>query len=827
MVSLITTISVVQELPDILDTSLEGVFRWVLYVIALLLGMTIGGIVVNLAYQLKERSLIKNSTARWPDHWPKPKELFTKNLNDDSRYIAVSTKEALGSGAYRLGRLYPRSRLGQFVVKHVPASSYLFGGLREWLLKRLTYEVWVNRDNRMQHVAIMGPTGKGKSTKFAIPAIALGAWEENTSYFIIDVKTPQIIRTFAGLYRKMDKRKQVLFVDPWSIDESLGFEPLWRATPEEKDIISNVIATYSPSGQEVQESGNSEFFNIQATRTIRGLLDLAQYWPRRFVNLPCVQQLVAAGGNSIVAAYKNAPSLQPSLEATVQSAVSVARATPEAIRNHEGNKEIHEALDVLDRSGFDIVAAVKKMRSYYEQHKLGKLTDEEFAIREEEFQKHIKSTYEYRQQELKRLIDSKGEFINMPDDTRNSVVATVANKLDYFAVPNIARIFSEDELQVDTLVKRPCLMVIGAPMAKLEVGSMFVASIMSNLATNAVFQRGYAIEKGEIENPVDVFMILDEFPQLNIRSAPRALATFRGFRCGLFLVYQDRGQLRKLYGDGELTNIETNCVHKVLLQGSHEDVAKHYADAIGDVPILKRSESGSSGEKSVSVSVERVPLMTLRDVKDMALNGEARKDMALSVGSQVPAFPLLPIPYFEDPMLRKLLGMKRAINKKGMPWQWKERWSMKHDQNSKFINRRPRDHYDPYEQIVNFLIGRPTEAIEVDGKIKREKVYYELMEPILDLDAIGARPPQKGASGMRLELGGLPGRTGQPSATGTPKPALGKPLAPTYGDDLRLLVTEDFRKPGAISKKPLPGGKITDRFATETATKTSSGGQNG
>lgn len=818
MAAVFPALGLIQGLPHTLETSLESNLPVFLYFVLFVVGGGLGAASATFIYRLKERSLIKNSMARWPEHWPQPKDLFSRDPDRPGRYTSMPTSEALGSGAYRLGRVFPRSYLGQLAVKYISPSSYLFGGIRERLLNRSTDEVWVSLEKRLQHVAIMGPTGKGKSTKFAIPAIALGAWEDNTSYFVIDVKTPQLIRTFASLYKKMNKR--VLFIDPWSVDESLGFEPLWRASGEEKDIIADVIATYSPSGQEVQESGNSEFFNEQATRTIRGLLDLAQYWPRRFVNLPCVQQLVAAGGDAIVNAFKNAPNIQPTKEETVESAILVSKASAEELREHQAHQELHKALDVLDRSGFDIVAAVRKMRSYYKQNELGKIDDEDLAVREKAFKEHVESLYDYRQQELRRLIESRGEFFSMPDDTRNSVISTVTNKVKFFSTPNIARVFSEDELSIETLVNKPCLMIIGAPMAKLRVGSMFVASLMSNLATNAVFQRGLALERGEIEDPVNVFMILDEFPQLNIRSAPQALATFRSFKCGLFLVYQDRGQLRKLYGDGELTNIEGNLVHKVLLQGSHEDAAKFYSDAIGDATILKRSESGTGEHKSISTSVERVPLMTQRDVKDMVLNGEPRDEMALSVGAEVPAFPLLPIPFYEDPMLRKLLGMKRKVYKKGAPWKWRERWSLNYDKSSKFIHRRPREHYDVYEQVLNFLIGRPQEEVEVDGKIRIEKIYYELMEPIIDLDAIGAKAKKVGSGGQKSMLGGI---AGQPSGGMRSGPR--KPLAPMYGDDLRTLVTEDFRKPGVISEKPLPGGKISERLAATSTSNENEEGQ--
>src|SRR5690606_33095631 len=212
--------------------------------------------------------------------------------------------------------------------------------------------------------------------------------------------------------------------------------------------------------------------------------------------------------------------------------------------------------------------------------------------------------------------------------------------------------------------------------------------------------------------------------------------------------YQDRGQLKKLYGE-DFTNIEANCIHQILLQGAHIDTCEFYAKALGEVSIEKRSESGSDGEKkNVSKSIERVRLMDVNDVRDMRLNGERKEKMALSVGGETPPFPFIPVSYWDDPIIRKLLGLELKVAKNGPFWTWQDMWTPRIDPDDKYIHRRKRNRRnpendpvshrldDPYGQYVDYLIGRPKERVVRDGREVVEVLYDELEVPSLDLGVI-------------------------------------------------------------------------------------------
>lgn len=790
-----------------------------------IVGVVVGAVVSVMALNRARAASVRNSQARYPRDWAKRSEIFTRDWGKHQGYYDITGKQVVSSdkysGSVRIGRLYPRFEIFKLVPEMWPLTR-----VREWVLRKTTREVWIPYGARFTHWGIAGPTGKGKSTAFAHPQLAYGALEENTAYFAIDVKSPQFTRMYSRSYKNAGK--EVYFFDPWSIDESLGFEPLWRAPAEVLNEISEVVATYSTKGESA-EGGNSEFFNLAAQRVMRGLVELAQFWPRRYCNLPAVRQLVVAGFDKVEAAFRQAPAMLPTF-ADLEAAIDVVLGADEEMLRQvprDPAADVTRALEVLDRAGYRIAHLTKNMRRYRAQRDAGSITAEKFSQAEKAFWTEVRTECDRRKLQLQKLIEGQGEYLDMPPETKGSVMSTLTNKISWFQDENVAKAFSRDELDVRRIVERPCLLLVGAPMAKLNVGSLFVASILTNLAINAIFQRGAAIEAGAKNVwKGGTIALLDEFPQLNIRKASQALATFRGFKGALFLIYQDRGQLKKLYGE-DFTNIEANCVHQVLLQGAHIETCKFYAEAIGQVSIEKRSESGTDGDgkKNISKSIERVSRVDTNDIRDGRLNGQTKEKLAFSVGGETPAFPFIPVPYWEDPLIRKLLDLELTVVKEGPFWNWTDYWQPRIDPDDKYIHRRKRNRRDPendpvshrlddaFGQYVEYLIGRPKERVVRDGREVVEVVYDELEVPNLDLAAILG---QKGGAQP------APGQARNPAAPAPPPPAGGPggPAAkaneqgqvPVYGADFRKLVNEDFKDAQPLSMDPPAGGDLRERI---------------
>lgn len=765
----------------------------------------------------------KKNKPRWPRDWPKKKEIFTSDPDPAKPgYLSYSPQEAIGTGAMPLGRTYPRLRLFP--------DTYPLRGLRRWVEYLTSKPVWIPYKKRFQHLGVLGATGKGKSTSYAIPALAYGAFEENTAYFSIDVKSPQFQRMFAHLYKKAGK--SVFFFDPWSLDETLAFEPLWRAHDEKKDIIAEVINTYSTSGGDMQTSENSEFFKVASNRLLRGILELAQYWPRQYCNLPCVQQLVSAGGNAIAEAFEKSDELMPSLDELLAAVEKIVEADDEDLEEPRSDI-MNGALAILNRSGYRLNFVVKRMRRIKERYENDEINDQQYQSADKAFWAQVKHEWLQRQEDLERLMNKQGEFIQAPEDTRNSIVSTLSNKVEWFRDPNIAKAFSRDELNIQALIDRPCLFLIGAPMAKLKVGSLFVASIISNLSINAVYQRGMALEKSDREvSSHGIFFMLDEFPQLQISDAPSHLATFRGFKAGLVMIYQERGQLRKLYGD-DLSTMEGNMVHKILLQGAHEDTAEFYAEkAIGHAQVEVESKSGVRGEKqSISRSIEEKPLMTTTDVRDMRLNGDRKPQLALSVGSDVPPFPLRPIPFYEDPTLRKMLGLERELIKTGPSgqetwkwWHWNEYWNPQ-TESDPYLSRRKMKSPAQREEDVDDPVHRRAQdeyTQLLDYLLNRRNVFDELQVPQLKLPDIGVTENDpRGSAVSQAQQSSFGG--GPPGMNDGPEVPVSM-LVPVYGQDVRNLINDDFQDLSPIKESEGEGGTLANRLGVDLGMASGPGG---
>jgi type IV secretory pathway TraG/TraD family ATPase VirD4 len=773
------------------------------------LGVLFGKVLTHALYR---RGLDRNKP-RYPRDWPDVNAMLTNNPDPTKPgYMSLPPHKALGSGAMPFGRTMPKFSLFP--------DMYPFRELRRRVEYLTSKPIQIPPLKRYQHLSVLGATGKGKSTAVGLRVLAYGALEKNTSYVAVDVKSPEFLRMFSTLYREWGK--DLVFFDPFS-DETLGFEPLWRSTDEDKKIIAEVIAAYSTEAGQQSSSDNSEFFKVAAIRLLNGLMDLARLtWPRRMCNLPCIQQLIAGGGNAIAEAFDSAQARVPSLEMLTTAINVVIHSSAEELRGPLRSEAVNAALKVLDVSGYRTAFAVKRMRKMEADFAKGEMTTEKIEEIRRAFWAQVRFEWAERKKKLEVLVQSQGEFIMGADETKASIVATLVNKVGWFSDPNIAKAFSRDELNYRSFAERPTLFIIGTPISKQRIGAMFVGALLTNLCINVLYDRGNRIAKGEKVWKGGVFYMLDEFPQLAIKAAPEILATFRSYLGGLVCIYQERGQLRAGWGENSQT-MESNMVHAVLFSGSHPETAEFFAQKkIGETNIRKESKSGVKGEKqSISESIESVPLMSTSEVIQMKLNGKVMDGMALSVGADLPSFPFRLVPYYEDPELRKLLKLKKDVRRvgyEGTPtwkfWQWGERWEQTVD-GPRYLTRArqktPAERAaglkdpvherlnDPFTQYVDYMIGRP--AGELD----------EMVVPRLILEEIGVVENDPGAA-ARAAL--AQAGSGIPSAR-QPEHPVGPPvlLAPHYQRDMQILTSDDFRDRETMLQRQVRGGAIDARVS--------------
>src|SRR5690606_27664899 len=137
-------------------------------------------------------------------------------------------------------------------------------------------------------------------------------------------------------------------------------------------------------------------------------------------------------------AFQYAPSLLPQADEVVRAAKKVVEATEEELRRlpRSEDPELSAALEVLDRAGYVTAVLVRQMRDYHARHRNGIVSDTEYTRAWEEFEIELREECERRKQQLEKLIESQGEFLDMPDETKGSVMSTLTNKIAYFSDEN-------------------------------------------------------------------------------------------------------------------------------------------------------------------------------------------------------------------------------------------------------------------------------------------------------------------------------------------------------------------------------------------------------
>jgi type IV secretion system protein VirD4 len=201
---------------------------------------------------------------------------------------------------------------------------------------------------------------------------------------------------------------------------------------------------------------------------------------------------------------------------------------------------------------------------------------------------------------------------DLPNETRGSVLGTAMAIFRGFGSPRVRAATSctpgdvDNTLDIDQLLAaNGTLYLVSPEYEQAELRPVFVALIQ------AVYRAAVALSTDVLEgaplNP-PLLLMLDEAGNIApLRSLPKIAATGAGQGITLMTIWQDRAQIRALYGDAERTVI-ANHTTSVWLPGSQDlDTLKLLAELIGDQWVAASSTSSAAdGGVSVSQSSERI-----------------------------------------------------------------------------------------------------------------------------------------------------------------------------------------------------------------------------
>jgi type IV secretion system protein VirD4 len=223
--------------------------------------------------------------------------------------------------------------------------------------------------------------------------------------------------------------------------------------------------------------------------------------------------------------------------------------------------------------------------------------------------------------EVAKLLDDLGDddacaaweaIKSLPLETRGSVFGTAMAIFRAFGSPRVRAATSctpgdtDNTLAIGRMLADIATLYLIAPeYEQAELRPLFVALVQAVYRT-AVELSTNLLEGAPLHPPL--LLMLDEAGNIApLKTLPTIAATGAGQGITLMTIWQDRAQIRALYGDAERTVI-ANHTTTVWLPGSQDlDTLKLLSDLIGDQPVAASTISAApDGGLSVSEGSEKI-----------------------------------------------------------------------------------------------------------------------------------------------------------------------------------------------------------------------------
>ena len=198
--------------------------------------------------------------------------------------------------------------------------------------------------------------------------------------------------------------------------------------------------------------------------------------------------------------------------------------------------------------------------------------------------------------------------------TAKSILISAAVRLAAFNLPEIAKMTSYDNLDIDTLGERKraifCVIPDNDNSFNYLVGMLYTQAFQA-LYFNADNNHG-----GEL--PIPVHIVMDEFANVALPdNFERILATMRSRRISVSIIIQNMAQLKALFKDS-WENITGNCDTLLYLGGNEQSTHEYISKMLGKETIDTRTRGitkGQHGSSNTNYQNAGRELLTLDEVR--------------------------------------------------------------------------------------------------------------------------------------------------------------------------------------------------------------------
>lgn len=205
--------------------------------------------------------------------------------------------------------------------------------------------------------------------------------------------------------------------------------------------------------------------------------------------------------------------------------------------------------------------------------------------------------------------------------TAKGILITLGASLSPFDIPDVSRLVSDDELEVDTYGDEGQKTVLFVIISDSDTTYNFIPAILFTQMFNVLCYKADKEYGGKL--PVSVQFILDEFANIGtIPGFKTLITTIRSRMISAILILQTKSQLKDNYKDAAETIIG-NCDTSVFLGGQEQSTLEDYEKSLGDETIDTYNDSKTySTNESTGVNYQKLgrKLLNLNELKTLDRN---------------------------------------------------------------------------------------------------------------------------------------------------------------------------------------------------------------
>jgi type IV secretory pathway TraG/TraD family ATPase VirD4 len=245
---------------------------------------------------------------------------------------------------------------------------------------------------------------------------------------------------------------------------------------------------------------------------------------------------------------------------------------------------------------------------------------------------------------IKRLFQ---DFGMLREETEVNAVNSIKEKLDFFMSENVRKAFSRSEFKLEDLFAQgsPCLLIIGSPVDKQELGSK-ISSLIINLIINMAFRErrlyNQAVQRREREiEPNDLYLYADELRTLRITALGNLVSIARAAKTQVIASVTDYGFLRA-YRE-EYSGLMSNFRTRIATSGLDYDSAKYLSESLG-----KQNINTYRIMRGLMTGSEQRYVLDPSDVMNMP------HDQIIVFSPHIPPFPAMKVSIYNSKWMQKM-----------------------------------------------------------------------------------------------------------------------------------------------------------------------------